>query len=125
MKDRTDHPTAESVYTSVKKDFPNISLGTVYRNLMLMRDTGKLNTVDVGDGVIHFDPNTSEHSHFVCTDCGRIIDLPGVDMAAIKAGAQMKFRGKIEGCQTCFYGLCEDCMKKKSEGRDQVLQQIS
>ncbi|MDD5940415.1 MAG: transcriptional repressor, partial [Lachnospiraceae bacterium] len=66
LKDRKDHPTADDIYIAVRKDFPNISLGTVYRNIMLMKNMGRIRTVDVGDGIIHFDPNTSEHDHFIC-----------------------------------------------------------
>ena len=62
MHDRTDHPTADTVYMNVRKELPNISLGTVYRNLMLLAETGELIKVDIGDGTLHFDPATDEHS---------------------------------------------------------------
>lgn len=117
IKDRKDHPTAEAVYLSVKTAYPNISLGTVYRNLMLMRDMGMLRTVDVGDGVIHFDPNTSDHNHFLCVSCGRVLDIDdGMDAEAVKASASSRFAGKIEGFSAYFYGLCPDCLSKMEDG---------
>ena len=72
---RRDHPTADVVYSSVRNEFPNISLGTVYRNLTLLADLGEISRLRLGDGADHFDADTSPHYHFVCTDCGRVIDL--------------------------------------------------
>ena len=41
LKNRTDHPTADAVYVTISKDYPKISLGTVYRNLNLLADMGR------------------------------------------------------------------------------------
>ena len=71
---RNDHPTADVVYSNVRTEFPNISLGTVYRNLTLLADLGEIARLRVGDGVDHFDADTSPHYHFVCSDCGSVID---------------------------------------------------
>ena len=62
---RKDHPTADVVYMNVRQQFPNISLGTVYRNLTLLSDMGEIIRLRVGDGVDHFDADTSPHNHFV------------------------------------------------------------
>ncbi|MDE7114758.1 MAG: transcriptional repressor, partial [Acetatifactor sp.] len=72
---RKDHPTADIVYMNVRKEYPNISLGTVYRNLTLLANMGEITRLRVGDGVDHFDADTSPHYHFVCTECGSVIDL--------------------------------------------------
>ena len=71
---RNDHPTADVVYSNVRTEFPNISLGTVYRNLTLLADLGEIARLRVGDGVDHFDADTSPHYHFVCSDCGSVIE---------------------------------------------------
>ena len=63
---RKDHPTADVVYHSLRADFPNISLGTVYRNLTLLADPGEIARLRLGDGVDHFDADTSRHYHFIC-----------------------------------------------------------
>lgn len=112
IKDRKDHPTADMVYEGVRKDYPKISLGTVYRNLMLMKDIGKIRTVEVGDGAIHFDPNVSEHDHFICSCCGKVIDIDGEDIARIKELASRNFGGRIDGYSAFFYGICEECIAK-------------
>lgn len=67
---RKDHPTADVVYHSLRADFPNISLGTVYRNLTLLADLGEIARLRLGDGVDHFDADTSRHYHFICSECG-------------------------------------------------------
>ena len=58
------HPTADDVYVNIRKQYPNISLGTVYRNLTLLSDMGEIKRLRVGDGIDHFDADTSPHNHF-------------------------------------------------------------
>ena len=72
---RKDHPTADVGYHSLRADFPNISLGTVYRNLTLLADLGEIARLRLGDGVDHFDADTSRHYHFICSECGSVLDL--------------------------------------------------
>ena len=70
---RTDHPSAESVYQALRQTHPNISLGTVYRNLTLLADLGEIARLRLGDGVDHFDADTSRHYHFICSECGSVM----------------------------------------------------
>ena len=67
------HPTADEVYMHVKRDFPNISLGTVYRNLNLLTDIGEAVKISTPDGGDRFDGRTEPHNHFLfygeCSDC--------------------------------------------------------
>ncbi|WP_130838606.1 Fur family transcriptional regulator [Lachnoclostridium sp. Marseille-P6806] len=120
LQGRTDHPTADLIYLGVREKLPNISLGTVYRNLMVLRDAGLIRTVDVGDGVIHFDPDISEHNHFVCQSCGCVQDLDMKSIDLVKDIAAENFRGRITGYSAYFYGVCEDCLKKQSEQKEKV-----
>ena len=113
IKGRKDHPTADMVYTYVKKAFPNISLATVYRNLVLLTEMGKLRAVYVGDGTVHFDPDVSDHDHFICKKCGKVIDVPDYFERA-KADNE-SFPGRVDGSFTVFYGLCEKCLAKGNE----------
>ena len=114
MMTRKDHPTADIVYMNVRKEFPNISLGTVYRNLTLLSDMGELLRLRVGDGVDHFDTTTTPHYHFICTDCGAVTDLELPIMHSIDTVADESFGGRIVGHVTYFYGTCEHCLKKTS-----------
>lgn len=112
LRERKDHPTADVVYMNVRKTFPNISLGTVYRNLTLLADIGEISRIRVGDGVDHFDADTSPHYHFICKECGSVIDLEMEDMADINETANKNFGGLIEGHITYFYGKCGNCSTK-------------
>lgn len=75
LMSRKDHPTAEVVYDNVSKEFPNISLGTVYRNLTFLVDNGMAMKVPCSDGSVHFDGNVNPHYHFQCVNCGKVMDL--------------------------------------------------
>ena len=111
---RKDHPTADMVYRDVRRQNPNISLGTVYRNLTLLAETGEINRLNVGDGVDHFDADTSSHYHFVCRECGCVVDLKMGSIEGITDRAAANFEGRVEGHMTYFYGACASCMASKN-----------
>ena len=75
LSTRKDHPTADTIYMNIRKQFPNISLGTIYRNLNLLSDIGEITRLTTGDGCDHYDFNTAPHNHFVCTRCHSVLDL--------------------------------------------------
>ena len=109
-----EHPTADTVYLHVKKQFPNISLGTVYRNLNLLTDLGEAVKISTPDGGDRFDGRLEPHNHFLCTKCGRLLDLD-LDMKSIEEVNRLAaegFDGRIESSTTLFYGECSDCIKK-------------
>ena len=114
LMSRKDHPTADVVYMNVRQQYPNISLGTVYRNLTLLSDIGEIQRLRLGDGVDHFDADTSTHYHFVCNDCGSVIDLEMDSIESINNIAAKHFGGRIIGHVTHFYGSCESCLKEKA-----------
>lgn len=106
---RYDHPTAETVYLNIRREFPNISLGTVYRNLNLLAEIGEIQKLSPGIGPDRFDGNPAPHYHFICRHCGCVMDLTvsGLDHINILAGQD--FDGEIEGHITYFYGACPSC----------------
>ena len=107
---RTDHPTADFVYENMKQIYPNISLGTVYRNLSFLAENGQILKISTGIGPDHFDGFTEAHNHFVCRKCGRVLDLDYVADEKIIADASKNFNGEIKGYDLQFYGTCEDCL---------------
>jgi Fur family peroxide stress response transcriptional regulator len=107
-----EHPTADTVYLSVKQEFPNISLGTVYRNLNLLADLGEAVKITAPNGGVHFDGRTEPHYHFHCNKCGRVIDLQLDELNCINKAAGENFDGIIENHSMMFYGTCRDCSKK-------------
>ena len=115
LRSRIDHPTADVVYTNVRTIFPNISLGTVYRNLSLLVELGEAIRVPCQDGSEHFDGNVSPHYHFQCTECGAVLDLMNISnnkFDLINDTASNGFDGTIEGHNLFFYGKCPVCAKK-------------
>ena len=115
LKNRTDHPTADMIYAAVREVYPNISLGTVYRNLTLLAEQGEIQKISCGEGCDRFDARTDQHYHFICRRCGAVVDLPPMDMKHIDILAGNGFDGKVEGHHTFFYGLCSDCARLEKD----------
>lgn len=105
-----EHPTADAIYMSIRESQPNISLGTVYRNLNLLVETGEVLKINGMDGSDHFDYNTSRHYHFLCTRCHKILDLEMESLDQIMDIANKDFKGKVEGHVTYFFGSCQECL---------------
>lgn len=114
LMSRHDHPTADALYMSIHEEFPNISLGTVYRNLNLLTEIGEAIKIPTPNGGDRFDGRVEPHNHFLCTKCGRLLDLE-LDMKNIEEVNQMagtNFDGIIQSSSILFYGECGDCIKK-------------
>lgn len=109
LKSVYSHPTADWLFTELKKDFPNISLATIYRNLNQLLEMGEIIKLDVGDGVEHFDSTTNEHCHFVCTNCHSVIDINVPSASLLKEDAQNLNNVLIDKCSVSFYGNCSNC----------------
>ena len=115
LMNRTDHPTADALYLSIREEFPNISLGTVYRNLNLLVELGEIMKFTCGDGSEHFDYTTDQHYHFVCRKCGRIIDLPLSMVRETSEFFTEGMPGRVDTHALFFYGECEDCLESEFE----------
>lgn len=109
LRSTKDHPTADVVYMKVREIYPNISLGTVYRNLNFLAERGEILKLTCGDGSDHFDADIHTHNHFICRSCNRVMDLEMESIEHINVIAAANFDGVIEGHRTVFYGLCPDC----------------
>lgn len=112
LSQRYDHPTAETVYLDIKREFPNISLGTVYRNLSLLSELGEIQKIATGSGPDRFDGNPMPHYHFHCRKCQCVMDIPLAEQTGINQAAAKIFPGTIEGSITQFFGLCPECNKQ-------------
>ena len=103
------HPTADAIYKEVQKKIPNISLGTVYRNLAKLSEAKTIVKVGAGTGTEHFDGNSIPHYHVVCTVCGAIDDIDAEPLEEINLWAAKLFKGEIYKHSTIFFGKCEKC----------------
>lgn len=108
------HPPAEWIHAQLKGQMPDLSLGTVYRNLARFRQEGLAISVGTVMGQERFDGCTAPHAHFVCRRCGEVRDVE----CAIPSPPE-SLGAKVEGCQLSYHGLCHDCLNeisKENEG---------
>ncbi len=112
LRERDDHPTADTMYTEMREVFPHISLGTVYRNLSLLCELGEAQKVTAGDGRERFDWNVEPHDHFRCRVCGCVTDMPEMASGIDPACCYPHFDGLIESRSTVYSGICAVCVGK-------------
>ena len=111
LSGRSDHPTAEMLYSELRAEDPKLSLGTVYRNLSLLTDLGEIRKIPVSGGPDHFDGDTSGHYHFICRKCHRIQDLRMEEPERLVSGAEDLIDGRAEDIVFTVYGLCGSCLE--------------
>lgn len=110
------HPSAEWVYQTLKPTHPDLSLGTVYRNLIFFQDHGDIQSVGVVKGQERFDGVTTPHSHFICNRCGAIIDLNSVKLDDdLTRSVSEQYGLAVERHELTFYGVCQTCMQQNDE----------
>lgn len=102
-----DHPTAEEIYGEAIKDCPNLSLGTVYRNLNSLVEAGRVRRVSIPGQADRFDHTLPWHSHMYCTVCGNVTDAEVDEKQVMKLVKAQK--GKVQDCAVVLLGICEGC----------------
>ena len=110
------HPSAETIFQQLKPEIPDLSMGTVYRNLSLFKQQGLAASIATVNGTERFDGNTAPHVHFLCTHCDAVIDLD--DMAvpeALTSAAQRSCGGSVTSCTLSFTGVCRECMTNQKK----------
>ncbi len=107
--DRT-HPSAIKIYEEVRKTLPNISLGTVYRNLADLEENGKILSLSVGDGTDRFDGFTEPHIHLICRKCFSVTDVPIESDFGKLLATENGF--SPDSCVYTVYGICKNCSRK-------------
>ena len=121
LRATTVHPTAEWLYAALRPEYPDLSLGTVYRNLKKFCAEGKARSVGVINGQEHFDGDTSAHSHFVCDCCGRVLDIfePLVDTETLER-IEAEHGFTITKEDLLFGGVCAECKEKSKNKKPQT-----
>jgi Fur family peroxide stress response transcriptional regulator len=111
IRSTASHPSARWVYERLRPAMPALSLGTVYRNISLFQEEGELVSLGVVQGEERFDGRVEPHPHFVCSRCGKIIDIPEIPNETLESIGDLGKEGglKIEPRRTVFFGLCGDC----------------
>jgi len=112
LRSADSHPTADWIYDEVRKAIPNISKGTVYRNLKILRETGEISELNLSGTVSRFEGRQENHYHFRCEKCGRVFDLDEPVNNELDERVARKTGFKISYHQLEFRGLCKDCQQK-------------
>ncbi|MDR2606427.1 MAG: transcriptional repressor [Oscillospiraceae bacterium] len=108
LKKSRSHPSAEMIFAALKPSFGDLSLGTVYRNLAVFKDEGRVITVGVVDGKERYDADMRPHNHFICRACGSVIDV--MEPIALNGVFQLESEGNVlESIDIVFHGLCKNC----------------
>lgn len=105
------HPTADMVYSQLKADNPNLSLGTVYRNLNLLNEMGLLRKIAVPDGSDRFDGRLDSHYHIICDKCARVLDIE-LNESGFDKHVEDTTGYKITSLDVVVKGICPECQKK-------------
>jgi Fe2+ or Zn2+ uptake regulation protein len=103
------HPTADWIYEEVKKEIPNISKGTVYRNLQVLQESGFVSELNLNGTVSRFEAKRERHYHFRCEQCGRVIDVDQPVDRDLDQKVADRTGLKISYHQLEFRGICHDC----------------
>ena len=113
LKDNVVHPTAEYLYSIIKKKDSSISLATLYRNLNLLAANGMIKKIDGLESSSHFDHNVHEHYHFMCDKCKRVYDVSYNVAPDIIRLAEDEIGADITSCEIVFHGVCNECKVKE------------
>ena len=110
MLQSLEHPNAEMVYQSLKPEYPDLSLGTVYRNIKGMVENGDVICVGHVDGKERYDAHVHPHAHLVCRGCGSVVDIELTEHLAHQCEATARENGiEIDARSLHFAGLCSKC----------------
>ncbi len=109
VKNNPTHLTAEGVYNLAKKIKPDISLGTVYRDLKVLVKSGEILTLETVDKKIRYDADKTPHVHAVCLGCGKITDV----FVSVVPKELNDSGFTVMGEKCVYYGLCPDCKNKQ------------
>lgn len=114
------HPTAEWIYNRLREEYPNFSLGTVYRNLALFKERGLVVSVANVNGQERYDGVTSCHAHFVCGGCGSVFDVDcAADSKSFDEQIARHYNCEVERHNLCFFGTCEKCRRESLNDKAQ------
>lgn len=116
------HPSAEWVYQKLKPEHPDLSLGTVYRNLIFFQQRGDIQSLGVVRGQERFDAVTTPHSHFICSCCGAVSDLYDVRLDGdLDRTVGRQYGLSVERHELTFYGRCPACMQKNEKNEEELV----
>ena len=106
------HPSADEIYSALMKEMPTLSRTTVYNTLKILVEYGAVNQLTIDDRSSNFDADMHPHAHFLCTECGKVYDVPlRVEDLGNEAMIPEGFR--MDKSSLYYRGICKDCLKKR------------
>jgi Fur family peroxide stress response transcriptional regulator len=112
LEGRDDHPSAERIFLELKPMHPTLSIATVYSTTQLLAQASMLRILSIDEKKVYFDPDTSPHAHFMCTQCKKIVDI-NVDFEMMtKIGSEYGIES-IDNTEIFHYGVCSECAGDK------------
>lgn len=116
IQSQKSHPTAGEIYSRLRETIQNLSLGTVYRNLALLEEEGRIQMLSFDDQPARYDGVIQQHYHCVCQECGRVMDMDDMPVQDDwNNQANEHFAGEIRSHQAVFYGICPECLKNNKD----------
>lgn len=114
LAESNGHPSVENIHAQLTKDFPTMSLATVYRNIVLIKSLGEILELGFPDGSNRYDGNKPyPHPHVVCIKCKKIVDPELDSLDEMKKEVEAETRFKILNHRLDFFGICGDCMAEE------------
>lgn len=114
------HQSADDICAALKAKEPNISLGTVYRNLTLLISLGVVNGLDFKDGRIRYEINDYHHHHLVCLGCGHTVEFPGCNLEAALKGTIDRNSFQVTGHSLEVFGYCPACQRAAGQQEGEI-----
>jgi Fur family peroxide stress response transcriptional regulator len=111
-----EHPDAETVFRTVQKRIPTVSLDTVYRTLWMLHDLGLITTLNPRHESVRFDAKLERHHHYICARCGLVRDFEGAELIALRIPEAAKRFGSVVTTHIEARGICKGCAKGKAKG---------
>ena len=108
------HPSADEIYQMVRRRMPRISLGTVYRNLEVLANMGKIQKLELSGALKRYDWNANKHYHIRCLNCDRVDDAPIAPLNQLENDLYGATVFEIIGHNLEFTGFCPECSKKSA-----------
>jgi len=115
LEETKSHPTADWIYMRLKEEIPELSLGTVYRNLKVLMEQGLIQKLPFGSTFDRFEAKIAPHYHLVCEKCGLVEDFEMPQYSAINSQAEKMSAFKISRHRIDFFGLCGKCRKENKQ----------
>ena len=110
IQSTTCHPSADWVYNQLRSQFPDLSLATVYRNIAMFKDEGTIVSVGVIDGEERYDGDITHHPHFICQQCGAVVDIDFDDDLQMNQAVEEQYGCQVHRYNLVFHGICSQCL---------------